>query len=326
MANLVEVFRARAERVINCVHTVVPRWYDKGYKLGAPLASAYDASEAKVQFWLPSDPRARIEFNSIKPKDLINVVIGASVTLKDEKIDAASELINNLHGKSPLEEEYEATFEETTSAEDAITAGMSVSATETFKEGGDLSPVEAEQSLTESVYSEFSRTTSKGASVSRMQKFNVSVEPGDIEKVFGTRSVAKIKQRITGVGDFTFKLIIGDFHPNHWHDARSWDSWDDFIEVINGKAPDNYPLATNFHGSTPTRCSVSPYANPTWVAEPLSAPFEMDIEYDDVTDTDLTEQSMVKTVRELVQRIGVDGVNDLLSAAAIVPGTDAHKR
>ena len=65
-----------------------------------------------------------------------------------------------------------------------------------------------------------------------------------------TRSRADTRQTVTAEGAFSFVLAVGqythDVKRKHQWMWTVWESWQQFLDCVNGDAPDNYPMSDSF--------------------------------------------------------------------------------
>ena len=304
-ANFESIFYHKAQEIYNVLD-----------RRGVPDADGYDtkvhlrcsvSSDGKtVVFSRADNGYSRMVFANITPKDLLHLNFSSPQVLKSEQIDANAEQVDNIKGSAPIKETYEGTFAASETAEQSISAGASLSIGATFKEGGDASPVSAEQTMTAEVHSEWSKTTDKESEVSRTVSYEEEVQPGDAIEIFATRSVDKVKRIITGTGDFSYTIQVGKWRHGNWERPRhtvgtvGWDSLDDLILTCQGNAPDNYNLSGSFKKRPPEAEAMH------WLVAPLIAPFRQEIIYDDVTNTHVVEKSLVSG-KVNVKRLVADG-------------------
>ena len=249
-----EVFRPRAQRIGFVLRNRIGRfrgWNPKGEPMDAFVHDG-DGDSKLVQFRRRSDPRCWIEFGSVTADGTANTRYGPETILKAEDLGATSETYRN-HGFKPVEIDFSDLFGKTDTKETDKSVGSSTKITIEAEEG-----IEGFGSVKESVeqeiHAEFAESESSEVKNERGGEEATTVPVGKAVHVTETRKRADTELEVFSDAQFTFNLKAGSHDPrwNHgWkrggppHKA-TWDTWQDFVDVIRGDAADNIDLAENF--------------------------------------------------------------------------------
>ena len=132
----------------------------------------------------------------------------------------------------------------------------------------------------------FSQTTTdeeeKAERTNRSFSFEGDTPAGEDEIATAWRKVTKMRQTITGDGDYEHGIQIG----KHWHgswqgNSHKWDSFADFIRTVKGEAPSDWDLAEAFRKNPPPQALIER------LEAPLDVPYTQPLEFDQATAIDL---------------------------------------
>ena len=250
-----EVFEKRAQGVGHMLRDRI--WRTRGWAANEPLTVNQinnDDGTITLQYHRESDGHGCIEFRNIKASGMEgDLHYGEETLLNSEQLGAAVEEYHN-GGTHPVTVKFRDLFSHETSHEttDDKSAGTSVSVEVTAEESiegfADIS-----ETVSSEVHAEIAHSESSGESTSTEFEGEEETEvgPGECIKVTESRTRADTEQEVTGHAKFTFGLAIGKhsggkFVGGNGRGYARWNSWDDFLAVVNGHAPDNWPLAESF--------------------------------------------------------------------------------
>ena len=261
-----KMFNERATSVAEKARDGKWRWKD--YKASDGLVHA-DSGDDWVEWRRGTSSWAEqgtLRFNNIQPKKVEDMKFHEPFVLRSEDIDATSVELDNSTGIAPLEYTYEATFVKSISEEESFSAGFSLAIRNCFTAGNDATPVKNETEITAEAHSEWGKSKSQTSEVSRTASFTVVVPVGKKLRVFGRRSIEKMRRKVTGKGVFTHSVIIG----RHWHGKWYWDGskeWKTYDEFLSEHRSDK-------------------------LREPVYNKFEQLIDFDNVTTVRLVQEEL----------------------------------
>ena len=164
-----------------------------------------------------------------------------------------SELIDNTVGLAPIDVDFHDLFSKVDSKETTKSQGESTKITISAEEGiegvGSIS-----ESVEQEVHAEFEEKSGSETTNTREGEESTVVPMGKAERIFEDRRRADTQLEVTSHAGFTFVLRAGH-HEHRWHrgwkghrgsDHCQWDTWQDFVDVLHGVAPDNIDLAHSF--------------------------------------------------------------------------------
>ena len=284
-----EVFMRRARGVGHILRDRV--WRMTGFESGEPLRVELTSENGKtrLRFYRVKDGHGCIEFDNITPAGVADVRFGEETTLSSEQIDAQEEIIDNSHGAVPISKTYEANFAHGQSSETQKSAGTSVTVSVSASEGVE-GIAEFQESIETEAHAEFSETKGEESSVGRTSSYSIEVPPGKKIKVCSTRTIAKKQVKVTAHGKFTHTVAVGKHSGGHFVGGHNkgygrWDSWDNFVDVINRHAPDNWDLATSFKQKHAWHADL-------WALDALESDVAYEVTYDDVTNEELRQEEL----------------------------------
>ena len=220
-----------------------------------------------------------IEFGNIQAMDPRNVLFGPETLLKSEQLGATSQTVNNggyrdininlrdLFGKEDSSEE---STEKSagTSLKVSVESEQDVEGFAKFKES-----VEAE------AHAEVSESSSRSQTSSHEEEGgeDTSVPPGGCIIALESRARADTSQVVTASGAFTHTVRVGQYShkvaPKHKWGMVQWDSWAQFVDVVKGEAPDNWPWATKFKEHPPNHGDL-------WALADINSPLRYVVKFE----------------------------------------------
>ena len=236
-----------------------------------------------VDFRRPKAKSASLFLTDVQPAKVRNVKQSDPVELSSRVIDAQTIRVWNAGATTPQSwGPYRGEFEETVSKRHSFENSFNQSLTNTLTVGNDTTYVKDELALTIG----FGQTTTdedeKAERVNRSFEYNGETKPGENEMITAWRKVAKMKQVVTGDGDYEHAIRIG----KHWHgswqgNSHKWDSFANFIRTVKGEAPSDWDLAEQFRKNPVPQLMID------MLEAPLELPYIQDLEFDQATIIDL---------------------------------------
>lgn len=269
------------------------RWGD--YNRDENLVDYRTGDPDRLLFQRYHNDKAWIELSNIRPFELVDLKYHEPTVLRTRQIDASSITVENYIGIELQPYKYEVEFADTVDEKEAVSAGATVSSKTTFGTGDGL-PVKGEQEFSLAVTSGWEKTVGKKAMVNRTFTHSGEVQPGNDIRVFATREISDMRRHITGFGTFECAIRIGKrYRPKGrssqiWRGAKYWSSIADLIAVVEGRSPLDWDLAYHFEHNPPPRDRID------LLNKYPRAPYEQWIDYQDVTNIQLTQE--VIRVRE----------------------------
>ena len=277
---LPEVFMRRAQGI---AHLLRDRgiWRWGGVGSGEPMnVGQFDNDDGTVTlaFTRKSDGHARLEFRNIKASGVSEIHFGEETVLKSESLGSRSKDIDNRGGKSDIEEHFRDLFADTEGHEKSTekSAGTSVAVEVSAKEGIE-GVAEFDQKVTAEAHAEISESESESSEITKENEDEetFTIAAGAHVRITESRSRGDVTQEITAVGDFTFGMAIGKHSGGKFvggHNAY-WDSWSQFLSVVNGHAPDNWSLAGSFK-------QRGPWHADRWALDALNSVVKYDAKFE----------------------------------------------
>ena len=221
------------------------------------LHSSGDAST--LRFYFTNHHDACLELSEIRPAGLANVVFGEETVLNSQQIGSISEEVDNLTGVGDVEVNFRDLFadKETSgstessgeSLKTSIESEQSVEGVASFKESIEA---EAHREISESQGSETDKEDegSEGTTVPGpvLNDDGTVKFPGKRARITETRTRADVDVAVTADGKFNHVIKIGHHSGGKFvhHGYAKWDTWQDFVDVVEGRAPSNWSLADSF--------------------------------------------------------------------------------
>lgn len=277
-----EVFLHRAQGVGHLLRGRI--WRTDGWAANEALVSEQinnGDGTITLRYHRKSDGDGCIEFANIKAKGMDGggLHYGEEHLLKSEALGSAVETYRN-GGKHPVTVKFRDLFSHSThkEKEDSESAGTStsveVSATESIEGFGEIS-----ETVTEEIHAEIAHSESSGEETSKEFEGEEETEvgPGECIKVTENRSRADTVQDVSGHADFSFVMTIGKhsggrFHGKNGEGYARFDTWEQFLDVIRGRAPDNWPLARSFKQHGPWHADL-------WALNPLDSEVRFQVKF-----------------------------------------------
>ena len=108
--------------------------------------------------------------------------------------------------------------------------------------------------------------------------------------VWTPSTIAKKRVKVTAHGKFTHTVAVGKHSGGHFvgHHNKGyarWDSWNDFVDVVNRRAPDNWDLAASFKQKPAWHADL-------WALDALESDVAYEVTYDDVTNEELRQEEL----------------------------------
>ena len=264
-----EVFLGRARGVGHILRDRVWRMtaFSSKEDLEVELLQNPDGTST-LRYHRSSDGDGCIEFANIKPDGLAAVHFGEETTLKSEMVGSISEVIDNRYGAADIAVKFHDLFRKTESQETDKKAGTSVKVS--VKSTESIEGVASfEESVEAEAHAEIDESEGESTTNETEGEEGTTVPKGKRVRIVETREKADVSLDVTAHGKFSFLLTVGKHSGGKFvgHQGRgfvSWDSWQDFVDVISGNSPDNWDLAESFK-------EKSAYRSDLWVLKPLSA-------------------------------------------------------
>ena len=271
-----EVFMKRARGVAQACGNRVSRF--PAIRPDEPVKVTMNSAGNRLNFYFTNHHDACVEFSEIKPDGLANVVFGDEHVLNSTQLGSISEEIDNRNGVGDVEvnfrdlfaekETSESTHSEGGSVKTSIESEQSIEGVASFKESVE---VEAHAEISESQGSETDKESegSEGTTVPGPifdPDTGEMKAPGKRVRITETRTRADVEVEVSAQGKFNHVTKIGlhsGGHFKHGHYAQ-WNTFQDFRDVVQGRAPSNWSLADSFR-KTPLMDSLK------WVLDELSA-------------------------------------------------------
>ena len=212
-----------------------------------------DGGAKLIQFQRVSDHRCIIEFGNVTADGTANTRYGKETILKAEDLGAVSADYDNTHGFRDIELEFRDLFSKEDSKETDKSGGTSTKITLEAEEGiegfGSL-----KESLEQEVHTEFAEREGSKTTNEREGEEATICPVGKKVVIQEFRKRADTELEVTSDAQFTFNLKAGSHDPRFNHGWKrggpphkaTWETWQDFVDVIKGEAPDNIDLAENF--------------------------------------------------------------------------------
>ena len=194
-----------------------------------------------------------VRFHNIIPSGVSDVVWGEETTLKSEFLGSVEESVDNRDGVSPVHVNYEDLFSKSQGHEKTTEKSAGGSISVSVESEQDIEGIASfKESITAEAHTEFSESETSSEETGREEggSEGEDVPTGDRILITQTRVRADTSQEVTAKGKFNFTIEFAEHRPK-WKPEHHWvgvtyDSWQQFLDVINGDSPDNWPLADQF--------------------------------------------------------------------------------
>ena len=146
-------------------------------------------------------------------------------------------------------------FAETHSSSSSSKTGVSVSVT--VKASQNIQGVASfEESITAAANREVSESEGSSSTRSDTADEATTIPAGKRVRITETRTRSDVDIPVTAQGTFTHTLGIGKHSGGDWKGKSGeghgwWSSWEDFVQCVDGQAPDNWDFATSLREHPP---------------------------------------------------------------------------
>ena len=251
---LQSIFLPRAQGVGHLMRDRV--WRMTAFASNEPLTvELLDGPAPTIRYRRVSDGDACIEIGNITPGALAAVHWGEEQVLRSEQIGSTQQTIDNRGGPAPISVKFADVFAETHSSSSSSKTGVSASITvkSTQKIGGVAG---FEESITIAANREVSESEGSSSTRSETADEATTVPAGKRVRITETRTRSDVDIPVTAQGTFTHTLGIGKHSGGDWQGKPGeghgwWSSWDDFVQCVDGQAPDNWDFATSLREHPP---------------------------------------------------------------------------
>ena len=247
-----EVFRARAQAVGRILRGRV--WRMDGFSSHEKLIPTLyqnDDGSSRLYYHRSSDGHGCIEIDEVRATSVADLQYGEETIHESEQLGSNSEIIDNRRGVNDVDVSFHDVFSETDSEEHEEEKSAGGSITTTLESEQDIEGVASfKESVEAEVHTELSDRESSGSDTTREEggEEGTTVPVGVRVRIKESRERASGEMDVTGHGTFTHTLQAGKHSGGHFvhHGNQKWGSWQDFVDVVHGAAPANYPLAESF--------------------------------------------------------------------------------
>ena len=205
------------------------------------------AIRAPCDSFSPTITTPVVELSEIRPDGLANVVFGNENVLNSQQIGSISEEVDNRDGVGDVEVNFRDLFAEKETSDSTESSGeslktsieseQSVEGVASFKESIEA---EAHREISESQGSETDKEDegSEGTTVPIVKRVRITE----------TRTRADVEVEVTADGKFNHVTKIGHHSGGKFvhHGYAQWNTFQDFRDVVEGRAPSNWSLADSF--------------------------------------------------------------------------------
>ena len=255
----------------------------------------YSDGSTVISFRFPSTRssskrKGLIEFRNIRPSGDLRELKIKETPFATERIDGASILFTN-RTKNPLTVEYDAGLEgvetEASSFRKAFRQDIKTSVE------GEYSGVKVGLEVSLGFEQETTDEHSKSTSLSQGYGIEYVVPPQTDIRISAERSLSKINKQITGFGEFSYTFTMGKHWSSKWRGEVQYNSIDEVIRVLSGKAPNNLKHAAHYRRRPNKKELVD------LLRQPMNLPFELSYDYGKVLDSSVTPIQVYPSVVNL---------------------------
>ena len=264
---LYEVFLRRAQGVGHLMRSRV--WRMDGFGSGEPLSvELIPGDTPTIRYRRESDSDACIEIGQITPLALSDVHWGEERVLRSEQIGSTEQTIDNRYGPATVSVKFADVFAQTHTSSSSSKTGVSVSVT--VKSSQKIEGVASfDESITAAANREVSESEGSSSTRSVTGDESTSVPAGKRVRITETRTRSDVEIPVTALGSFNHTLGIGKHSGGDWKGRGGeghgwWSSWDDFVQCVDGDAPDNWDFATSLREHPPWHADL-------WALDPINA-------------------------------------------------------
>ena len=229
-----------------------------------------------IRYRRKSDGDALVEIGAVTPGPLAAVHWGEEQLLSSEQIGSTEEVIDNRHNSAPVAVKFSDVFSETRSRTTSDKTSVSLSVT--VKANESIAGVASfDESITAAAQREASESEGSSSSESVTGEESTTIGAGKRVRITETRVRSNVVVPVTAMGTFTHTLGIGKHSGGNWQgrDGQGhgyWESFEDFIACVQGRAPDNWSFATNLRNHPPYHADL-------WAIAPLMARVSYDVQW-----------------------------------------------
>ena len=190
-----------------------------------------------------------VEFRNIASSGIGGTSISDETVTNSQQLGSNEEDVYNA--VADTEVDYHDLFSETDSTEDTSSEGTSLKVT-AEGEGGVEGFGSFKSSVEAEAHAEFTQSEGKETTRESGGESKTVIPAGIRAKIIEKRSRADGNATATTTGRFSFTIGCGHHSGGHWVSYRHgvghviFASWQQFVDVINLEAPDNWPLASSF--------------------------------------------------------------------------------
>ena len=268
-----EVFLRRTRGVGHIVRGRVYR--TTGFRADEPLEAEVlpqDDGSLTLRYRRRSDGDCLIEYRNVQASGVADIRFGEETLQNPETLGSNVEVVDNRHGVAEIPVQFRDLFSKSHGKEhtDEKSAGTSVSVEVTASQS--IEGVAGfEEKVSAEAHAEISQSDTETEETS--QEFEgqegTTVPVGKRVRITETRTRADVVQEVRGLGQFSFVLQLGKHSGGHFKGGRDrgwaqWDSWQQFVDVVKGEAPDNWSLAKSFR-------ERHAYHADLWALDPLDS-------------------------------------------------------
>lgn len=217
------------------------------YHESLPLDRALLQDDAAV-FYIPGNYRGRLEFWDLGFGDFADVQVGTPQIYDREEIVVWEKEVDNRYGKSDIATRVEWSEDNKHTQEEGFKNLLSESATVGFEAGGEFAKINA--SLTASASQEWDNRDTDEHSEKFTIEESVATPPGVWERIEAVLSREKVKEHVSGFMNLKCRVHLVSQRPDHsYYYVLAWESWADFLRVVNGTAPESFDGAAEFRNA-----------------------------------------------------------------------------
>ena len=280
-----EVFEKRAQGIIHMLRMVIPAF--QGATSGEPLTVEQTSNDDGVTLRFNMVRHRHVgghwrhgfvEFGNITPLDPKAVTFGPETILSSEQIGSNEQTVDNRDGDGDVEVDFNDLFSHESGDEKTTDKSVGSSLSISISSEQDVEGVaKFGESIESEVHAEVSESETKSETTTHEEGGDEAtiVKPGHCKIITESRTRADVRQEVSARGDFSFYLIAGAYVTGikHHHQEHRWDSWQQFVDVINGDAPDNWALADELK-------KHRVFSADRWALAPLNAPLRYAVTFE----------------------------------------------
>ena len=256
-----EVFAHRAHGLMHLLRFYIREFqgFTVGERLTVDLLPGPAGEGPTLRFWRSvwvdawgATRHAFIEFGNIQATDPAHILFGPETLTKSEAIGSTEQTVRN-GGYKPIHIDLKDLFSTDEGEEDTTEKSAGGSTKVSLESEQDVEGfAKFKEAVELEAHAEFSESQSRSKSTSRGTEGeeDTDVPVGGCIVATESRARADTVQEVTASGAFTHTIVAGRFAPhvksNHKWWTVTWKSWQAFLDVVNGRAADNQPMAAAF--------------------------------------------------------------------------------